>query len=86
MNFRKMHDNTYQGTTWQIRFNLDVVNKFEIYTLRLALASANQAELQVLDGALSVSNYMLFDFFACGFNAIEYTLHFKLRIQKSNNI
>lgn len=48
MNFRKKDDNTYQGTTWQIKFNLDTtINKEETYTLRLALASAAQAELQV---------------------------------------
>lgn len=44
---RKMDEKTYQGTTWQIKFKLDNVNENEIYTLRLALASAAQAELQV---------------------------------------
>lgn len=42
-----MDDKTYKGTTWQIRFNLDEVTYDETYTLRLALASAAQAELQV---------------------------------------
>ncbi|XP_060199110.1 probable rhamnogalacturonate lyase B isoform X2 [Lycium barbarum] len=44
---RKMDEKTYQGTTWQIKFKLDSVNQNEIYTLRLALASTAQAELQV---------------------------------------
>ncbi|KAH9626560.1 hypothetical protein KSS87_005540 [Heliosperma pusillum] len=40
-------DNTYIGTTWQIRFKLENVNQNGVYKLRLALAMANQAELQV---------------------------------------
>lgn len=44
---RKTDEKTYQGTTWQIKFKLDNVDQNEIYTLRLALASAAQAELQV---------------------------------------
>ncbi|XP_059281603.1 probable rhamnogalacturonate lyase B [Lycium ferocissimum] len=44
---RKKDEKTYQGTTWQIKFKLDNVNQEEIYTLRLALASAAQAKLQV---------------------------------------
>lgn len=44
---RKKEDNTYQGTTWQIKFKLDDVNKGGIYKLRIALASATLAELQV---------------------------------------
>ncbi|GAB4839483.1 hypothetical protein Ancab_029007 [Ancistrocladus abbreviatus] len=40
-------DNGYQGTAWQIRFILDNVEQSGSYKLRLALASANQAELQV---------------------------------------
>jgi len=46
-NFRKKEDNTYQGTTWQIKFNLDNVNKKGSYKLRVALASATYSELQV---------------------------------------
>lgn len=44
---RKKDEKTYQGTTWQIKFKLENINQDEIYTLRLALASAAQAELQV---------------------------------------
>ncbi|XP_074263661.1 uncharacterized protein LOC141586359 isoform X1 [Silene latifolia] len=40
-------DNTYIGTTWQIIFKLENVNQNGVYKLRLALAMANQAELQV---------------------------------------
>jgi hypothetical protein len=45
--FRKKEDNTYQGTTWQIKFNLDNVTKKGSYKLRVALASATYSELQV---------------------------------------
>ncbi|XP_061359356.1 probable rhamnogalacturonate lyase B [Gastrolobium bilobum] len=44
---RKKNDGSYQGTTWQIKFNLDKVEASGIYKLRLALASANVSELQV---------------------------------------
>ncbi|WCJ35666.1 Rhamnogalacturonate lyase family protein [Euphorbia peplus] len=44
---RKKSNNTYEGTTWQIKFNLDTVNETGIYTLRLALATANVAILEV---------------------------------------
>ncbi|OIW14564.1 hypothetical protein TanjilG_14950 [Lupinus angustifolius] len=44
---RKKDDNTYQGTTWQIKFHLNNVNKNSTYKLRLALASATFSELQV---------------------------------------
>ncbi|KAL3830381.1 hypothetical protein ACJIZ3_019183 [Penstemon smallii] len=44
---RKKEDNTYQGTTWQIKFTLDNVNQGGIYKLRVALASASLAELQI---------------------------------------
>ncbi|XP_058747807.1 probable rhamnogalacturonate lyase C [Vicia villosa] len=44
---RKKNDGSYQGTTWQIKFNLDDVEVNGIYKLRLALASANVSELQV---------------------------------------
>lgn len=46
--FRKKDDNTYQGTTWQIKFKLENVNKSSgSYKLRVALASATFSELQV---------------------------------------
>ncbi|KAF7817056.1 putative rhamnogalacturonate lyase B [Senna tora] len=44
---RKKDNNTYQGTTWQIKFKLDSVNKSSTYKLRVALASATFSELQV---------------------------------------
>jgi len=47
MKYRKQEDGSYQGTTWQIKFNLDDVEASNIYRLRLALASANISELQV---------------------------------------
>ena len=45
---RKKDGNTYQGTTWQIKFKLDKVNKKGSYKLRIAIASATFSELQVL--------------------------------------
>lgn len=44
---RKKEDNTYQGTTWQIKFKLEDVKSDGVYKLRIALASASLAELQV---------------------------------------
>ncbi|KAJ9187003.1 hypothetical protein P3X46_002503 [Hevea brasiliensis] len=44
---RKKDDNTYQRTTWQIKFKLDSVDQNGIYKLRVALASASVSELQV---------------------------------------
>ncbi|KAL6511177.1 hypothetical protein OROHE_020546 [Orobanche hederae] len=44
---RKKEDNTYISTTWQIKFKLEAVKSNATYKLRLALASAAQAELQV---------------------------------------
>ncbi|KAI4308656.1 hypothetical protein L6164_031711 [Bauhinia variegata] len=44
---RKKDDKTYQGTTWQIKFTLDKVDKKGTYILRVALASATASELQV---------------------------------------
>ncbi|XP_061372051.1 probable rhamnogalacturonate lyase B [Gastrolobium bilobum] len=44
---RKKENNTYQGTTWQINFNLDYVNTNGNYKLRVALASVHSAELQI---------------------------------------
>ncbi|TXG52635.1 hypothetical protein EZV62_021804 [Acer yangbiense] len=44
---RKVDDNTYKPTTWQIKFNLDNVDQSGTYKLRLALATANVSELQV---------------------------------------
>lgn len=47
---RKIGDNTYKGTTWQIKFTLENVDQSETigtYKLRLALASVHNSELQV---------------------------------------
>ncbi|KAI4337577.1 hypothetical protein L6164_015975 [Bauhinia variegata] len=44
---RKEDDDTYQGTTWQIKFKLENVEASGTYKLRLALATANVSELQV---------------------------------------
>ncbi|PPS03515.1 hypothetical protein GOBAR_AA17149 [Gossypium barbadense] len=44
---RKKEDGTYEGTTWQIKFMLRDVDHTGTYTLRLALATAHLAELQV---------------------------------------
>lgn len=45
---KKKDTNTYQGTTWQIKFKLDTVDSNGAYKLRLALASSTLSELQVL--------------------------------------
>lgn len=39
--------NTYEGTTWQIRFKLHNVNSNDIYKFRVSIAAAFYAELQV---------------------------------------
>ncbi|KAH7567624.1 hypothetical protein JRO89_XS07G0107000 [Xanthoceras sorbifolium] len=44
---RKVDSTTYQGTTWQIKFKLDTVDKSSTYKLRVAIASATLAELQI---------------------------------------
>ncbi|KAI4389481.1 hypothetical protein MLD38_001703 [Melastoma candidum] len=44
---RKVSDGTYKGTTWQIKFEMDNVNQAATYKLRLALAAANVAQLEV---------------------------------------
>ncbi|CAA3008583.1 probable rhamnogalacturonate lyase B isoform X1 [Olea europaea subsp. europaea] len=44
---RKVGENAYQGTTWQIKFELDSVDQSGKYTLRIALASANVSILEV---------------------------------------
>lgn len=44
---REMDNKTYQGTTWQIKFKLDHVDRNSSYKLRVAIASATLAELQV---------------------------------------
>lgn len=44
---RKKNNKTYQATTWQIKFELKNIDKNHAYTLRVAIASATFAELQV---------------------------------------
>ncbi|GKF07093.1 probable rhamnogalacturonate lyase B, partial [Tanacetum coccineum] len=44
---RKKDDNTYEGTTWTIKFKLNDVKINGSYKLRLALASAQVSDLQV---------------------------------------
>lgn len=44
---RKKPDNTYEGTTWQIKFKAYHINLNGTYKLRIALASAALAEVQV---------------------------------------
>uniref|UniRef100_A0A803LK80 rhamnogalacturonan endolyase n=2 Tax=Chenopodium quinoa TaxID=63459 RepID=A0A803LK80_CHEQI len=40
-------ENVFVGTTWQVKFKLDEVDQKGIYKLRLAIASATLAEVQV---------------------------------------
>ncbi|XP_024026670.1 rhamnogalacturonate lyase B isoform X3 [Morus notabilis] len=44
---KKKDDNSHEGTTWQIRFKLNNVDRNGTYKLRVAIASATLAELQV---------------------------------------
>lgn len=44
---RNIGNKTYVPTTWKVVFNLSEVDNSANYTLQLALASANDAELQV---------------------------------------
>ncbi|PKI42091.1 hypothetical protein CRG98_037544 [Punica granatum] len=44
---RNTYNLTYKATTWQIIFELEEVSQSGNYTLQLALASANEADLQV---------------------------------------
>jgi hypothetical protein len=45
---RRKEDDTQVGTTWQIKFKLDKVDRNSSYKLRVAIASATLAELQVM--------------------------------------
>ncbi|CAL2235762.1 unnamed protein product [Prunus armeniaca] len=44
---RKKDDDTYEGTTWQIKFQLGNVNQSGTFKLQISLATANIAELQI---------------------------------------
>lgn len=55
---RKTNNNTYNGSTWQIRFKLDNVDTNDTtYKLRIALATAHVSELQVF--LFTSTNYLL---------------------------
>jgi hypothetical protein len=56
---RRTGENTYQPTTWQIKFNLDNVTPNSRYKFRVALASSALAELQVLIFTFRHSNVFL---------------------------
>lgn len=47
MQCRKKDDDTYEATTWQIKFQLDNADERGTYKLRLALATVHASELQV---------------------------------------
>lgn len=47
MIYRKSDDDSFKAATWQIKFQLDTVRQNATYKLRVALASAALAELQV---------------------------------------
>ncbi|KAL3733037.1 hypothetical protein ACJRO7_022544 [Eucalyptus globulus] len=44
---RRKQDGSHEGTTWQIKFNLSYVERSKSHKLRIAIASATLAELQV---------------------------------------
>lgn len=43
----RQKDNTHVGTTWQIKSKLNIVDRNGTYKLRVAIASATLAEMQV---------------------------------------
>lgn len=44
---RMKENNTYEGTTWQVKFELEALDPNGIYALQLALAAAHSSELEV---------------------------------------
>ncbi|MCD7456965.1 hypothetical protein HAX54_033732 [Datura stramonium] len=56
---RNIGNKNYEATTWKIVFNLETVGNAANYTLQLALAAAQRAELQVRfnDGKLAVPHF-----------------------------
>ncbi|KAL4558971.1 hypothetical protein LXL04_031097 [Taraxacum kok-saghyz] len=44
---RRKEDKSYEGTTWQIKFKLENIQKMTTYKLQIALAGASLAELEV---------------------------------------
>ncbi|XP_052190282.1 uncharacterized protein LOC127799982 isoform X3 [Diospyros lotus] len=57
---RRKNDNAYRGTTWQIKFELDNLDQTGTYKLRVAIASATVAELQVRVNDPKEANRALF--------------------------
>lgn len=56
MTCRQTRDNTYEPTTWQIKFDLDSVNPGGTYVLRIAVASATFANLRVRTSIINCSS------------------------------
>ncbi|KAJ8557424.1 hypothetical protein K7X08_003049 [Anisodus acutangulus] len=56
---RNIGNKTYEATTWRIVFNLECVDNASNYTLQLALAAAQGAELQVRfnDGEIAAPHF-----------------------------
>lgn len=52
-------ENTYQAATWQIKFELNIVDQTGTYKLRLALATANVAEIQVQNSTIHIYFHMI---------------------------
>ncbi|XP_047965980.1 rhamnogalacturonate lyase B-like [Salvia hispanica] len=52
---RKSGNNKYKPTTWKIQFNLTNIDNVGVYTLRIALACANLANIQVWINELNTS-------------------------------
>lgn len=62
LHFRKKDNNTYQGSTWQIKFKLDDLDQSSTYKLRVAIASATFSELQVYITSKLITEYFSKDF------------------------
>ncbi|XP_071722409.1 uncharacterized protein [Rutidosis leptorrhynchoides] len=65
---RKVGDDMYEATTWQIKFQLEYPDQNGTYKLRIALATANSAELQVRINNPSVTDDPLFTTGQIGFD------------------
>lgn len=58
---RKVGDNAYKPTTWQIKFKLERIDHSGSYTLRIALSSATFSILEVIYH--EISSFFPFVFF-----------------------
>lgn len=58
---RKVGDNAYKPTTWQIKFKLERIDQSGSYTLRIALSSATFSILEVIYH--EISSFFPFVFF-----------------------